>query len=389
MAISNTLTDLQGQLYSAVDIVSREMVGLLPAVTINGEASRAAKGESVKVPVSSANTAGDIAPAMTAPAPSDRTVNTASISIDKARVVAFGFTGEETRGLDTGPGYQSVQVQEIAQAIRTLTNEMEADVAALYAKMSRAYGTAGTTPFASNLQDTAQILKILQDNGAPVMGGWSLVFDTTAGAKMRTLTQLSKANEAGSDSLLRQGTLLDLHGGMMRESAQIKSHTKGTMLNATTNAAGYAVGAKVLTLATAGTGVAKAGDVITIAGDTNKYLVTSVSFAGANPAAGDTITIAGPGLRVAITTAATAITVGSSYTGNMAFTRNAIQLATRLPAMPSGGDSADETMIVVDPRSGMTYEFAAYRGYHQNRYEVRVVWGVDLVKPEHTAILLG
>ena len=117
--------------------------------------------------------------------------------------------------------------------------------------------------------------------------------------------------------------------------------------------------------------------------------MTSVSFAGANPAAGDTITIAEPGLRVAIAASTTAITVVDSSARNMAFARSALVLAARAPARPEEGDVAEDVMIITDPRSGLSMEFAMYKGYRKVRYEVGLAWGVKNVKPEHTAILLG
>lgn len=52
--------------------------------------------------------------------------------------------------------------------MRTLVNEVESDLAALYVKASRACDTAGTAPFgtAGNLTDTAGTLRILEENGA-------------------------------------------------------------------------------------------------------------------------------------------------------------------------------------------------------------------------------
>jgi type II secretory pathway component PulJ len=52
-------------------------------------------------------------------------------------------------------------------------------------------------------------------------GQWSLVMDTTAGANVRSLTQLQKVNESGEQNMLRQGTLSNLMGFMLKESAQI------------------------------------------------------------------------------------------------------------------------------------------------------------------------
>jgi hypothetical protein len=271
--------------------------------------------------------------------------------------------------------------------MRTLVNEIEADLAGLHIAASRAYGTAATTPFgtAGDYTDASNVRKILVDNGAGE-SMLNLVLNTTAGANLRGKQVTSASRD---DSLLRRGVLMDVHGMAIRESAQVNTFTAGAMANATTNNAGYAVGATVLTLATAGTGVVAAGDVITFAGDTNKYVVTSVSFAGANPAAGDTITIAAPGLRVAMSAATKAITVVATSARNMAFRSSAIVLAQRLPALPDGRDMATDRTTVTDPVSGLTFEVAEYLQYRQVQYEVSAAWGVAMIKPEHAAILLG
>jgi hypothetical protein len=285
----------------------------------------------------------------------------------------------------------NLQQQQIAQAVRTLVNEMETDLCALSATFSRAYSAHATTPVtpfgtAGDFTDASLVAKILKDNGAPVVGN-RLVLNTTAGANL--IGKQSRMDIAGQDLMLRQGVLLDTAGFAITESAQVVDKTKGAMASATTDASGYSIGDTVLTLATAGTGVVSAGDVITLAADGNKYVVTSVVFAGANPASGDTITIGEPGLRVAITTSATAITVVGSSTQNLAFSPSAIVLAQRLPALPDGGDMADDRMSITDPRSGLSFELAVYRQYRQVHYELSAAWGVKNIKPEHTAILLG
>ena len=71
------------------------------------------------------------------------------------------------------------------------------------------------------------------------------------------------------------------------------------------------------------------------------------------------------------------------------FHRSAIQLATRAPAMPDGGDSADDVMIVTDPVSGVAFEFCVYKQKRQVRYEVNLAWGVKMVAPRHCGILIG
>ena len=383
--MANTLTNLTPDLYEALDTVSRELVGLIPAVTLNASAERAAKGQTIRSAVAPAASAADITPAQKAPDTGDQTIGNKTLSISKSRGVAIRYNGEEQRGLNAnGPGYQNVLRDQFAQAMRTLCNEVETDIADLYASASRAYGTAGATPFgtAGDFTDASFALEILKDNGAPLTNN-QLVVSSAAGANM--LGKQSRVDVQGNDSLLRQGVMLSTAGMDIRESAQINSHTKGDAASATTDAAGYAVGDTVITLASAGTGAILAGDVITFAGDDNKYLVTS---GDGDVSGGGTITIAEPGLKVAIS-GATAITVGNDFAANMAFNRSAIVLVTRAPARPEEGDLAEDVMLMTDPRSGITFEVSMYKEYRQVHFEVALAWGVSAIKPEHMAVLLG
>lgn len=384
--MSNTLTGLIATVYTNLDIVSRELVGFIPSVSRDPKASRAAKNQTVRSFMTRAATASDITPGVTPPDDGDNTLDYVDMSITKVRRTVFRWNGEEELSLsaeNNGPGSENIQNDEIQQCFRTLVNEMEADLyAAAWAAASRAYGTAATAPFASDLSDTAQIRKILDDNGAPASDR-SLIIDTTAGAKARTLAQLTKANEAGTTMTLRDGQLLDIHNLSMKESAAVVPVTKGTGASYQLNGT-HAVGATTINVDT-GTGTVLAGDFITIANgtpaDTHKYMVTTALSGGV-------LTIGAPGLRCAHVDN-DAVTVGGTATRNMAFHRSAIQLATRLPALPKNGDLARDRTTITDPRSGISFELAMYPQYRQMQYEISAAWGVKGVKPAHTTVLLG
>lgn len=380
--MANTLTDLIPDMYAALDVVSRELVGFIPAVMRDSTVERAAVNQTVRSFVAPASTAGDITPGVTPPNDGDQTIGNVSLTITKARRVPIRWNGEEERGINNGgPGIVAIRRNQIAQAMRTLTNEIEVDLAALAATASRAYGTATTDPFASSLADPAQVRKILSDNGAPI-SDMQMVLNTSAGAAMRTLAQLTKVNEASDTTMLRQGTLLDIHGFAIRESAQVTRPASGTGASYTSNTAGYAIGATSITLIT-GSGTVLAVDVVTFAGDTNKYVVAT------GVAAPGTIVLAAPGLRKALAASAVAMTIVAVSARNMAFDRSALILATRLPALPDGGDLAVDRTTITDPRSGLSFEVAMYPQYRMMQYEISAAWGVKNVKPEHTAILLG
>lgn len=387
--MANTLTNLIPDIYAAMDVVSRELVGFIPAVARDSTADRVAINQTLRVAVSPSNSAGgDITPAMSFPSASNQTFTNKTLTISKQRFFPFSWTGEEENSMNTGPGFLTLRQAQIAQAMRAAVNEIEADIAtAASAGASRAYGTtAGTAPV---LADWSGAKKILDDNGAP-MSERTTVINTTAGAALRNTSALYQVNTSGESGLLRNGTLGNLYGFDIRESAQVITPAAGTLASASTASGALTVGQTVLTLkTTTGTGKAIAGDIITLANDTNKYVVVSTDQAGANPGTGETVTIAAPGIRMAQGAAERAITTFAASSRNIALCRNSVVLATRLPALPTGGDLASDRMTVTDPNSGLSFEIAVYPGFRMNVYHLSACWGVAVIKPEHLAIIIG
>lgn len=386
-AYANGLTALIPTLYDTLDIVSRELIGFIPSVSLNANgAQRVAVGQTITWPKSAVITTSNVTASMTIPNPADRTPGTDTMTITKSKKAEFNMTGEEQLALNSSVGYNAIYAGDFAQALRALANEIEVDIAVeATTAASRATGTAGTTPFGSDIGATADLRKILDDNGAPPTLR-SLIINTATAANMRKLGHLNKVNEAGASMTLRQGELDMIHNFSVKESAGLTLITKGTGASATTNAAGYAVGATVITLASAGTGTIVAGDVITFAGDLNKYVVAS---GDADVSNGGTITLNAPGLRAAIPTSATAITVGNGYMPNVGFSADAIRLLARPPAKPAEGDLRIDEEIITDPRSGLSFEVSVWPGQRMVAYQVALAWGVKAVKEENIALLLG
>lgn len=372
-----TLTGFIPSIYRALNQVSRELVGFIPSVYLNADASRVALNQTITYGNATRGTVTDVTSGDTCgPASATRTLTTGSMALTKSKKTTLTWTGENTA--QAGSMYNDLIQQDIQQDLRDLVNLIEADVAATYVAASRAYGTAGTTPFATagDFTDAAEVRRILADNGAP-LSDCTLVLNTAAGAKIRG--KQSQVYAQGGDSLLRQGVLLDIHGFAIRESAQVASHTAGTGAAYQTNGA---VAAEDTTInADTGAGTIVAGDVVTLNGGADKYVVATDLAAGA-------FTIGAPGARVAVADNK-AIALSSAYSANMAFNKYAIHLLTRLPPMPAGGDAADDVMVITDPVSGLSFEFALYRQNRQVSMTIAVSWGVKVVKPEWVALLLG
>lgn len=386
--MANTLTAVLPTIYEALDVVSRELVGFIPAVTRNSSAERAAVSQNITYPVVPSITTENITPGASPASSGDQTIGSLTMTISKSKAAPIRWTGEEQRSLSVGdrPQIGNILRDQFAQAFRALTNEVEADLAALYVEASRAYGTAGTAPFGTNndFTDLSNAYAILDQNGAPSTDR-HLVLNSLAMANLRgKQSQVFKVNEAGTADTLRTGSIGDLLGFMIHNSSQVKAHTKGTgtgyLVN---NASGYAIGSTTIAADT-GSGTIIAGDILTnsqAGRDANKYVVKTALATGS-------LTIANPGNLVAWVDN-DSLAVGNNYTANLAFSRNAIHLVTRQPAMPEGGDDADDVATVTDPFSGLSFQVAIYRQYRQVKYEIGLAWGVKMVKPEHCAILLG
>ena len=380
--MANTLTNLLPDIYTALNVVSREKIGLIQSVSTDAQAESAAIGQTVYAPVVPEMTASDITANNISPDGDDTEVDNVAVQITNQKMVTFRYTGEEQRGL--GINYPSINQQSFEQAFRTISNLVEADLAGLYVSASRAHGTGGTTPFgtADDFTDATNVMKILDDNGAP-SAGRSLILNTTAAAQaLGKQPAMFKINEAATDVMVRRGLFEDLFGFNVGVSGKIVNHTIGNgnsyLVNKT---GGIAVGGTSIPVDT-GSGTIKAGDIIIFQNDSNKYIASK-------DLAANTLTINKPGIIGATIANNASITAGLGYVANMAFSRDAFLLAARAPYLPEGGDSADDTTYVTDPVSGLTFEVSLYRQFRQTTIMVGLAWGVKAVKPQHAALLLG
>lgn len=378
--MANNMLAVQPLLFSAARKVPRELVGIIGAVDTNFDDKGVALGDTVTVPVSPIATIAAYTPAQTFTVGADRTPTSKVLTLGQENVSSWNLTPEQERSLGNGGNADDIFVQTVTQHMRAHCNAIESFVWGVARKAaSRATGTAGTSPFATDQKPLANALKILLDNGAGNMD-LAAVIDTTAGADLRKVANLFKVSEAGSADLLRAGVLGQLYNFDIRESAAVTTATKGTGASYTTDTAGYAVGATSITLIT-GTGTVLAGDVGTFAGDTNKYVVTTgVSGAG-------TIVIAEPGLKVAIAASATAMTIGNTATQNLCLRKDAVKLVARPGLQPAGGGYEQSTMT--DPVSGLSFLVVRAVGDGIASWYMRTVFDAFAVNPYAIATLLG
>ena len=390
MANDISLTGLTEILYQARDMVAREPTGFSQGVMVNGGSEGVSAGGTVTSMRSTEPTLEtSYTPAMTPPDAADITTSTETLTLSNYAGVSIPLKGEQFLQLQNTVGSEEALKQLYAQAIRKMVNAVEVTVATTaYKGASRAVGTAGTTPFASNWHIINALRQILEDNGTPMSDGMlSLVINSAAGTKLRDLATLTTVNQSGTSETLRNGELLNLSGFSIRTSAGVQTHTKGAGASYVINNGNITAGSTTISVdgGTVNTTGFKAGDIITIADEpaAANYVVKT----GLTAVAGD-IVLNHPGLRSAIVDGK-AVTIGNNYTANVGYHKSAIELAMRPPAQPPGGDVGEEIAVLVDEKTGLSFSARLYKGYGMNQIKLMAFYGVKVWKPEFVATLMG
>lgn len=355
------------------------------SVNTNTGAEEAALGDIIKVPIGKAGKMIDTPVGFNFPSEAGSDVDSLNMELTYSKTVPIDWKGEDQKAVMNSGAWGTIKAQQFADAFNQIRDAIEASVALEAIKgASRAYGTAGTAPFAdgTKMGDMAQMKGILDANGCPKVGRSIALSPEAETSLLTNQINMIKVNEAGSDAALRQGIIMPTYGFNVRSSAQLVEHTAGEGTGYVTNlASALAAGATEIAVDT-GSGSVLAGDVVTFTGDTNKYVVHSN-----NATTTTKVEIGTPGLRKALADGVV-MTIGNAYTPSVAYHKSAIALAIRPPKAPVEGDMMERT-LVTDPYSGITFEIALVKGQRVVQYQVSAVWGVKAVNPEWIALLLG
>lgn len=383
--MANTLTALAPTLYAVATEVAAEPAGILDAIDIRIN-PQAAYGNSVTVPVLGAATIGSYTPAMTTTAGDNNTPTAITISASANAITSFNLTGEDQLQLDNGsPNRIEFVRQATAQCLRTLRNAASA-AADLAVKngASRAIGTAGTTPFATDLSDLTAVKKILVDNGAP-LADLQCIINSAAYLNLCNLGIIQQANLAGSDAERRSGLIGRQFGFKIAVDNNIAAHTPGAP-SGTKFTETEPVG--VISLAYDGdsNGPWAAGDVVTFGSgggagtaDTRKYIVYGTSTA-------TPVIINAPGLFYEHVDEDT-MTIGAAYTPSFAFERQAVVGFVRAPVIPAAPNM--QQIPISDTKTGLTFLLCQIIGDGMVTYRFHLMYGFKVINSAFVATILG
>lgn len=360
--------------------VSNEATGFIQSVNTSTGAETAAIGDDIKIPVGTAGDVTDTPVGFNLPNEGSSDVTAQHMQITKSKTVTIDWNGENEKAVMNSGALGSVLAQQFADAFRKLRMMIEKDTYEAAVKgASRAYGVAGTTPFATkdDMSDLANLQGILDANGCSEMNRTVIL---SPAAKINLLSKqmnMVKVNESGSEETLRSGIVMPTYGFNVRTSFGCGKITPSGATGATTNGEG-AIGAKEVAV-TGGSAVFAAGDVLKIG---------NAQYVAGEGSTATKLVLNPTGLIEAVDSGA-AITCADAYTASVALHRNAVALAIRPPACPTKGDMALAREYVTDPLTNITYEVAVYAGQRCIQYQISAAWGVKAVNGEHIALLLG
>jgi hypothetical protein len=345
------------------------------------------KGLSVDIEVPVASTAAAITASNTPPSNTDSTPTIVQVSADQWYGAAFHLSDKDRQQINDNEQFVP---PKIAEAVKAITNNVDAAVAALYKDVYNASGTAATTPFADTAALkagwTAGARKFLNTNLAP-FDNRNIVLDVEAEANALSLSEFQAVDKRGDAGGIINGEIGYKLGAGWFLDQHIASHTSGTLTNgsgmlAKVNDASYTAGESTVNIDdTSLSGTVVIGDLFTVAGDTQVYTVTANATAATNAIAGMAFT---PTSQVAWADDAV-ITFKASHTANLAFHRDAFALVTA--PLESGG--MGDIMSIQDPVTGLILRLEQRRDYKQTTWEFDILYGVKTVRPELAARILG
>lgn len=350
--------------------------------TMTGDEA-AQKGTTVDIPTPRAQTVSDVTAAPTHSSAASNTPGLVQVTMSNWKKTNFYLTDKEMVEIDRNRHFMPMQTSEAARA---LANNLDSAILANYTGIYGFVGTAGTTPF-STVATAPNARKVLNEQLAP-LNPRRIVVDPTAEAQALQLAAFADLSQTGDADVKIEGLLGRKVGFDWYMSQNIPTHTAGTattsVLVASTTAAGSStLGIKTGSSASAGTLLL--GDVFTIAGNSQTYVVT----ANANVSVAQAAVAIRPALAAAAS-ANSVITVKATHVVNLAFHPMAFVWATRpLDGAVSGEVQSNPSRVLADPLSGVTMRLEVIRQNKQTAWEFDFLHGSKLVRPELAVRIAG
>ena len=372
-------------------ILARALIVLRPVTAfprlVNTDYSTDAQqqGDVINIPIPTAVGVRDVTPSNTPPAPTTTTTDKVQIPLNFWRQSdPIYLTDKELAEIAANRHFLPMQ---LAESIKALTRDVNQKIVANYKKVYNHVGDASAHPFNSTAKTTHAInaRKKLNENFAPRSPRYGVV-DHVAEANMLALSEFADADKVGTSEVKMEGEIGRKYGIDWIADDDIPTHTTGAATGtaiAVDLGAGYAAGLSTIHIDGL-TSDPVEGDIFTFAGHDQQYVVRSVSGTGTEL----DINIS-PKLAEAVADDEV-LTFVPSHKVNLVFHRDAFAFAARaLVGNASVASSTAVTMTMEDPLTGLVLRLELTRQHKQEAWELDILFGTELVRPELACRLIG
>lgn len=381
--MANTITNVLPTLLARGVHAARQNAILTRLVNRDFESVAAQKGNTINIPFSSAIQQRSVTPAVSMNSNVDSSPTTVAVTLDNWYEAPFQMSDSDDLSV-----IESFSEMQASQAIKSLVNGVESVILGKHTGIYGLAGTPGTTPFNASLNIAARADRILNSQLCPV-DSRRAVIDPFARELLILNTQVLQADQRGDAGGIINGTIGTKLGFDWYMDQNITTYTPGTGWVtgwALSTVSSGAAGATTLNIINAtATGTILVGDIFTVAGSTQQYVVTVATSAAATTAVA--ITFKPSLVTGAVATGAAITVVGTAYTVNLAFHRDAFAFASR----PLGrvGAVSNIFQAPTDPVSGLALRLELSRQYKQNTYSFDCLYGAGLVRDIYACKIAG
>lgn len=367
------ITDLYGKILSYSSMAIRKQTALPALVnhmTLGDPSEAQPRGGTVNLVVPPEFVTRDVVPGSTPPAsPADPSPPTVAVPLNHWKEVPIPLTDKHLWQIDNSGSAIPMFLQN---AVGPIVEDITSLGAAKYKGLYGYVGTAGTTPFATSPIDAQNAKKVLTRQKAPKFMR-QMLLNTDAYSNASGLSAFQAALNYGSSEVVRTGEIREAIGFSWHEDVVLDDiiHETGGGASWLVNQADHAIADTTIIIDT-GSGAPVVGDIFTVAGDTQTYVVSSY---GSN-----TITYA-PAAKVAWANNA-AITFKADHAINLAFNPYCFGFVSAPTKEPNiEGLPADSSMTWVDDMTGVALRLMAKREHYQTSLYLSCLWGFELVNP--------
>jgi hypothetical protein len=381
--VANNLDEVMPKILAQGLKCLRQNAIMTRLVTRDYQGEAAQKGDVINIPLSSALTVSDVSPSVAYVTGEDAVPTKVQVTLDFWKRSGFYMTDKDLK--EAMDGHVMRQAEE---AVKALSNAVDSFILGKHVGIYSAVGAAGSTPFNGSLTDAKNARVKLNKQLAP-QDGLVGVLNPDAEGNLGIVPEVLSAEKRGDAQGIIKGVVGEKLGFKWYMDQNIASggYTPGTawVTGYTVSSISVAAGDTTLNITnTTAAGSIKVGDIFTVGGSSQQYVVTvTATFSATVPMA---ISFK-PALASAASAGVALTVIGTAYAANLAFHPNAFAWVSR----PLGDIDGlgNNISAMTDPISGITLRVEAQRQNKQTLVEFDILGGAALIRDALAVKILG